>query len=111
MKECKKENIAYKVEAMKCMGNLLEGYKVDQFEDMWNLITPVLKVKGHVKDKYLSKGESHFKVTYILVVKRLLYTVIFALFYFLPFYIFKYFSIFKICPGWLCFYLKKICPV
>ena len=106
MKECKKENIAYKVEAMKCMGNLLEGYKVDQFKDMWNLITPVLKVKGHVKDKYryLSKGETHFKVTYILVVKRLLYTVIFALFYFLPFYIFKYFSIFKICPGWLCFY-------
>ena len=72
MKECKKENIAYKVEAMKCMGNLLEGYKVDQFQDMWNLITPVLKVKCHVKVKYLSKGESHFKVTYIFVVKRLL---------------------------------------
>lgn len=44
MKECKKENIAYKVEAMKCIGNLLEGYKVDQFKDMWTLITPVLEV-------------------------------------------------------------------
>jgi hypothetical protein len=44
MKECKKENIVYKVEAMKCMGNLLEGYKVDRFKDMWSLITPVLQV-------------------------------------------------------------------
>lgn len=44
MKECKKENISYKVEAMKCIGNLLEGYKVDQFKDMWTLITPVLEV-------------------------------------------------------------------
>lgn len=45
MKECKKENISYKVEAMKCIGNLLEGYKVDQFKDMWTLITPVLESK------------------------------------------------------------------
>lgn len=44
MKECKKENITYKVEAMKCIGNLLEGYKVDQFKDMWTFITPVLEV-------------------------------------------------------------------
>lgn len=44
MKECKKENVSYKVEAMKCIGNLLEGYKVDQFKDMWTLITPVLEV-------------------------------------------------------------------
>lgn len=44
MKECKKENIVYKVEVMKCIGNLLEGYKVDQFKDMWILIILVLEV-------------------------------------------------------------------
>ncbi|XP_062591295.1 proteasome adapter and scaffold protein ECM29-like [Saccostrea cucullata] len=41
MKECKKENIEYKVEAMKCMGNLLEEYKEDRFKEMWALITHV----------------------------------------------------------------------
>ncbi|XP_061192483.1 proteasome adapter and scaffold protein ECM29-like [Saccostrea echinata] len=51
MKECKKENIEYKVEAMKCMGNVLEGYKEDRFKDMWALITPVLQSEAEDEEE------------------------------------------------------------
>ncbi|XP_056020008.1 proteasome adapter and scaffold protein ECM29-like [Ostrea edulis] len=65
MKECKKENIVYKMEAMKCMGNLLEGYKVDRFKDMWSLITPVLQSKTEdddEKSKRELQRESYYEV-------------------------------------------------
>lgn len=42
MKECRKERLAYKLEALQCMGSILEEYSMDHFSDMWDIISPVL---------------------------------------------------------------------
>ncbi|KAK3091483.1 hypothetical protein FSP39_020174, partial [Pinctada imbricata] len=49
MKECRKDNVTYKLEACRCMGNILELYSVDRFSDMWNIFSPVL-LKDDKKD-------------------------------------------------------------
>lgn len=81
MKECKKENISYKVEAMKCIGNLLEGYKVDQFKDMWTLITPVLEV--HVSPSF--QGYLEYYYTSLFQVNRSIYCYCLPYLFFIPF--------------------------
>lgn len=79
MKECKKENISYKVEAMKCIGNLLEGYKVDQFKDMWTLITPVLEVSPSFQ------GYVDYYFTSLFQVNRSIYCYCLQYLFFIPF--------------------------
>lgn len=45
MKECRKERLAYKLEALQCMGSILEEYKLDHFKEMWDILTPTLLKK------------------------------------------------------------------
>ncbi|XP_021353886.1 proteasome-associated protein ECM29 homolog [Mizuhopecten yessoensis] len=45
MKECRKERLAYKLEALQCMGSILEEYKLDHFKDMWDILSPTLLKK------------------------------------------------------------------
>ncbi|XP_060085987.1 proteasome adapter and scaffold protein ECM29-like [Ylistrum balloti] len=50
MKECRKERLAYKLEALQCMGSILEEYKLDHFKDMWDILSPTL-LKKDKEDK------------------------------------------------------------
>ncbi|XP_023933323.1 proteasome-associated protein ECM29 homolog [Lingula anatina] len=50
MKECKKENLAYKMEAVKAMGIVLETYQADRFQELADILYP------HV-DKDAKSGE------------------------------------------------------
>lgn len=50
MKECKKENVLYKLAAVRCMGSILELYSIDRFQDMWNIFLPVLSKSETKKD-------------------------------------------------------------
>ena len=43
LKECKKEKPAYKIEAVKCLGEILETYKLDRFADVWEIVNPVIQ--------------------------------------------------------------------
>jgi len=42
MKECRKDKLLYKMEAVKCMGNIMEEYKIDHFKELWEIFSPVL---------------------------------------------------------------------
>ncbi|XP_033738890.1 proteasome adapter and scaffold protein ECM29-like [Pecten maximus] len=50
MKECRKERLAYKLEALQCMGSILEEYKLDHFREMWDILSPTL-LKKDKEDK------------------------------------------------------------
>ncbi|XP_063311357.1 proteasome adapter and scaffold protein ECM29 [Pelobates fuscus] len=43
LKECRKENIRYKINALKCASDVLESTKVDHFQDMAEIIFPLIK--------------------------------------------------------------------
>lgn len=42
MKESKKERLEYKLEALKCTGNVLEEYSLDRFSEIWQIAQPDL---------------------------------------------------------------------
>ncbi|XP_053393707.1 proteasome adapter and scaffold protein ECM29-like [Mercenaria mercenaria] len=42
LRESKKENITYKLEALSCFGEVLEVFSVDRFVDVYNIMSPVL---------------------------------------------------------------------
>ncbi|ESP05333.1 hypothetical protein LOTGIDRAFT_103320 [Lottia gigantea] len=51
LKECRKEKSDYRLEAWKCMSAVLEEYEIDKFQDMWDIMIPVLqKVNLNQKD-------------------------------------------------------------
>ena len=41
-KECLKTNIKYKIAALDCFGQIVEDYSVDKFQDVADLLFPVL---------------------------------------------------------------------
>ncbi|ESO95949.1 hypothetical protein LOTGIDRAFT_176639, partial [Lottia gigantea] len=43
LKECRKEKSDYRLEAWKCMSAVLEEYEIDKFQDMWDIMIPVLQ--------------------------------------------------------------------
>lgn len=51
LKECRKENWSYKMEALKCIGEILETHSVDKFKEVWDIVSPILK---KVSDTYSS---------------------------------------------------------
>ena len=42
-KESKKDNLVYKLDALSCMGEILEIFSLDKFEDVFGIMTPVLE--------------------------------------------------------------------
>lgn len=46
-RECKKEKLEYKLEALKCMGEVVETFSVDRFEDVYTVMLPVLRKVRH----------------------------------------------------------------
>ncbi|CAG2228106.1 ECM29 [Mytilus edulis] len=47
MKESKKERLEYKLEALKCTGNILEEYSLDRFSEIWQIAQPDLSKAGN----------------------------------------------------------------
>ncbi|XP_053321854.1 proteasome adapter and scaffold protein ECM29 [Spea bombifrons] len=43
LKECRKENVRYKISALKCAANVLESTKVDRFRDIADLLFPLIE--------------------------------------------------------------------
>lgn len=46
-RECKKEKLEYKLEALKCIGEVVETFSVDRFEDVYTVMLPVLRKVRH----------------------------------------------------------------
>ena len=46
LRESKKEKIEYKLEALKCFGNILETFTLDRFADIFSIVSPVLDMVG-----------------------------------------------------------------
>lgn len=44
MKEFRKENISYKLEALKCLAAILETYEVDKFQEVSDILYPLLQI-------------------------------------------------------------------
>ena len=54
LRESRKEKIAYKLEALKCLGEVLEKFSIDKFTDVFSILSPIL-IKVRTKDStYLS---------------------------------------------------------
>ncbi|XP_041357221.1 proteasome adapter and scaffold protein ECM29-like [Gigantopelta aegis] len=52
LKECKKEKPAYRIEALKCLSEILETYNIDRFADVWEIVDPIIqKSKSSAKDQ------------------------------------------------------------
>lgn len=45
IKECRKENIKYKMEAIRCTSNILEAHSIDRFKEMSEILYSMLKPK------------------------------------------------------------------
>ena len=42
LRESKKEKLTYKLEAMKCLGEVLEKFSVDKFSEVFSILSPVI---------------------------------------------------------------------
>ena len=57
LRESRKEKIAYKLEALKCLGEVLEKFSIDKFSDVFSILSPML-IKVQTKDNtYLTRQE------------------------------------------------------
>ncbi|KAM8960529.1 proteasome adapter and scaffold protein ECM29 [Pelodytes ibericus] len=43
LKECRKENVRYKISALQCAADVLESTKMDHFQDMTDILFPLIK--------------------------------------------------------------------
>ncbi|KAL5016584.1 hypothetical protein ScPMuIL_006173 [Solemya velum] len=41
-RECKKEKLDYKLRAIECLGHVLEAHSIDRFQELWEIVHPVL---------------------------------------------------------------------
>ncbi|KAK9876967.1 hypothetical protein WA026_015999 [Henosepilachna vigintioctopunctata] len=51
MKECKKEEISYKIESLKYMGDILSSLEIDKFGEVYNIVQSILVEENDNKDK------------------------------------------------------------
>ena len=42
-KECKKEKIEYRIEALKCLGAILHAHQIDKFKDLADILFPIVR--------------------------------------------------------------------
>ena len=42
LRECRKESISYKREALTCIATILEAQEVDRYQEISNIITPLI---------------------------------------------------------------------
>lgn len=42
MKECRRENVKYKIEALRCLGSLVQTYELDVFDELSQILLPML---------------------------------------------------------------------
>lgn len=42
MKECKKEKIVYKMEALRCIGPILETHEQDRYQEIQEIFNPLI---------------------------------------------------------------------
>jgi len=42
LKECLKQNVTYKMEALQCAASILNSYKIDRMKDIADILSPVL---------------------------------------------------------------------
>ena len=47
-KEAKKDNLAYKMEALKYLTNILDKYDIDNFKEVTDVIYPLIKKVGDI---------------------------------------------------------------
>ncbi|XP_069486911.1 proteasome adapter and scaffold protein ECM29 isoform X2 [Ambystoma mexicanum] len=57
LKECRKENIKYKTKALMCAGDVLNATKEDRFQDMAEILFPILKKNSFESGARSSKDE------------------------------------------------------
>lgn len=43
LKECRKENVKYKIVALKCAADVLESTKEDRFQELTDILFPLIK--------------------------------------------------------------------
>ncbi|XP_074640240.1 proteasome adapter and scaffold protein ECM29-like [Tubulanus polymorphus] len=61
-RESKKERLEYKMSAIKCYGAILETYQIDQFENIYNILKPLLnKSLGSANDSEDTNKETLLK--------------------------------------------------
>jgi len=46
LKECGKQNIVYKMEALQCVTSILHSYEIDRMNDIMEILLPVLPQVG-----------------------------------------------------------------
>ncbi|KAL3269226.1 hypothetical protein HHI36_008307 [Cryptolaemus montrouzieri] len=51
LKECRKEEILYKTESLKCMGDILSSLEIDKFEEVYNIVYSILLEEMDSKDR------------------------------------------------------------
>lgn len=51
LRESRKEEVIYKTNALKCLGEILEALKIDKFEEVYNIAQSVLSQNGSTSNK------------------------------------------------------------
>lgn len=63
LRECRKETILYKIEAIRCTGDILEAHEsLDRFEEISSILSPILQ-KVHYFFSYIGWFRYHFRNT------------------------------------------------
>ena len=67
IRECKKENMEYKIEGIKAVGPILETHNLDRFQEIYDILFPHLKqVKLHHKLENQPQLK-HLKIAFVQV--------------------------------------------
>lgn len=73
LRESRKEKLTYKLEALKCLGEVLEKFSIDKFSDVFTILSPVLvkeekmEVDGEEEEEISSELKQSQLVCYVTV--------------------------------------------
>ena len=67
-KECRKDNPTYKMAALKCFGEIVQEYSIDRFQEISELLFPIIAPVSTLF-KYLLK--SIYSLKYQSIIKRI----------------------------------------
>ena len=73
MKECRKDKIQYKLEAVEFVGRILEVHDVDVFQDVWQILHPLLEkviIKRYFKLSIPVNNNMHWFKVFLLYYMR-----------------------------------------
>ena len=69
-KECRKDNPTYKMAALKCFGEIVQEYSIDRFQQISELLFPIIAPVSTFKCFSTSNFSSNFSIQYLEITKE-----------------------------------------